>query len=124
MFRTATMVMGRMKLIAKVCFSLITRSLLICACDIDAAAEMHGTHGVPTEDFQRQVINLNNQYRRQSCAGDLYADDQLHEMAHRIAHDKANNKTTTLSDEYNEIEYRLDTYDPSRIIRRTFFFAD
>ena len=102
----------------------MARSRLICEHRLDMAAETNGTHGVPTEHFQQQVLNLNNLFRQKFCANGLREDEALHAIAHRIAHDRANNKTTSLSNDYNEIEYSLDTDDPSKITRETLFFVD
>ena len=49
------------------------------------------------------------------CAGNLQADEDLHRLAEKIAHDKANEKSIAPSNDYNENGYEIDTGDPSRV---------
>lgn len=85
---------------------------------IDLAAETDAIHGQPIEEFQRTMLNQHNLYRRQMCARDLQMDEELHQIAQRLANDRANEKTTTTSNDYNELIQVIDTGDPSTITRK------
>ena len=52
------------------------------------------------------------------CANDLQEDEDLHTEAMKRVHSLANGDPTSLSNEYNENEFDLDTGDPSKITSR------
>ena len=87
---------------------------------IDLAAENNGTHGQPIDVFQKAMLDENNNYRRQMCADALEADEDLHEIALKLAHTKTIQATNT-TPTYNEIIYALNTSDPSTITRKRSF---
>jgi hypothetical protein len=82
---------------------------------IDYAAENNAAHGLPIEDFQKNILDQHNLYRRQTCANDLETDEDLHRIAEERAHSEANEKKLPLPDDYNENVYEYDTGDPSKI---------
>lgn len=61
------------------------------------------------------ILSEHNKYRRQSCAEDLQADNQLHTEAMKRAHSLANGHALPLPHEYNENIFEIDTGDPSKI---------
>lgn len=84
----------------------------------DFAAENNGTHGQSVDSFEQEMLEQTNTFRKSACAGNLIEDETLHKAAQKLAHAKANGNATTYSDSFNEINYELDTGDPSKITGR------
>jgi len=74
------------------------------------------------DDFQQAFLDQHNLYRRQMCANDLQNDNDLHEIAQKRAHDRANGKTVEPATDFSENIYEIDTGDPSKITGKIYSF--